>query len=381
MPRPLESRQITPRATVPRSPTPSRLDGVRPGDAQEDARFASMVGAEQCSGVLPRRRRDRDAERRTQCSAGHCAATSTSWAFDSNGPLTLLDEPPTKERRPSSTSLTSTRATAMFVVPSARRCAEHHRVAGGRPERPYRRLELPDSGELRLTPDMVSPGVAFSPDGSHLYASRAGPTAQSDLATGGLVRRLGGRAACVSPDGQHLAVGTVEGGVLLLDTRTGEGGRDPWRPGAVTGPRPRRWAHVAAASKDGPSRCGMPRPRPARGPRGPCWGRPRRRFRVRPPGSTASRATGALRVGSPGLVRWLVARRPVRPTRTETAVLVSPPPTRPSSAPVSSFGRRGNRRPEDARQIGRPRRDWAASHRTVPALPPRVRLRHEPVGR
>ena len=73
---------------------------------------------------------------------------------------------------------------------------------------------------------------------------RAGPTAEFDLATGGLVRELEGAAAsALSPDGQLLAVRTVEGGVLLLDTRTGETRAEiPRDRGAVT---------AAAFSADG----------------------------------------------------------------------------------------------------------------------------------
>ena len=92
------------------------------------------------------------------------------------------------------------------------------------PDAPVRRLTLPNVGvDLRETPDSGPPGwLAFSPDGTQLYASGAGPTTVFDVATGQVIRSFDGLGAmALSPDGRTLAIATPETSVQLVDTATG----------------------------------------------------------------------------------------------------------------------------------------------------------------
>ena len=115
----------------------------------------------------------------------------------------------------------------LAAVPSFAYAAETDNVTVwrvGEPDRPVARLTLPDRGvELRPTPDLGSPGfVAFSPDGSRLFVSGAGPVAVFDLATGAVIDELDGRGAlALSPDGGTLAVRSEGAHVRLVDTETG----------------------------------------------------------------------------------------------------------------------------------------------------------------
>ena len=146
-----------------------------------------------------RLRRRTSASRSPRRTSRRPATPSMSW------PSTATT--PTDRRRPiqelgrSSSTLPRTRTRVISspaFPPSTGSNAhrrQHHRLAGGPAEPTVPTSQSsPNSGvELRLTPDMVSPGwVTFSPDGAQLYASGAGPTAMFDLATGGLVRELGG---------------------------------------------------------------------------------------------------------------------------------------------------------------------------------------------
>jgi WD40 repeat protein/DNA-binding SARP family transcriptional activator/energy-coupling factor transporter ATP-binding protein EcfA2 len=94
----------------------------------------------------------------------------------------------------------------------------------GEPHAPAARLALAHRGaDLRPTPDSGPPGwVAFSPDGSTLYASGAGPAVAFDLATGAPLRTFDGLGAlALSPDGAAIAIRTSLTEVGLFDTSTG----------------------------------------------------------------------------------------------------------------------------------------------------------------
>jgi len=94
----------------------------------------------------------------------------------------------------------------------------------GRSEEPVLRLNMFElGGDPRVTPDRDVQGwVAFSPDGSRLYASGAGPTVAFDVATGESVRSFGGVGAlALSPDGAVIAIATEGNRVQLVDTGTG----------------------------------------------------------------------------------------------------------------------------------------------------------------
>jgi len=93
------------------------------------------------------------------------------------------------------------------------------------PNEPLRRLTLADRGiDRRPSPDTAPPGwVAFSHDGTRLYASGAGPTVVFDVATGRALRSFGGLGAlALSPDGKTIAIATATTRVTLVDTSTGQ---------------------------------------------------------------------------------------------------------------------------------------------------------------
>ena len=97
--------------------------------------------------------------------------------------------------------------------------------AADRPDEPVLRLSLTERGpDRRLTPDSPPPGwVGFSPDGSRLYASGAGPTAAFDLRTGEVVGTFDGAGAlALSSAGDTLAVGGDGSNLILYDTGSGE---------------------------------------------------------------------------------------------------------------------------------------------------------------
>jgi WD40 repeat protein len=92
------------------------------------------------------------------------------------------------------------------------------------PRRPHLRLALPDGGvDQTADPEASGTGwLAFSPDGSQIYASGAGRIVKLDLKTGGVVREFAGRGGlALSPDGMALALRTADG-VEIVDTSTGE---------------------------------------------------------------------------------------------------------------------------------------------------------------
>jgi WD40 repeat protein/class 3 adenylate cyclase len=92
------------------------------------------------------------------------------------------------------------------------------------PGEPASRLSLRNEGELQfLTPyDFPSGWVRFSPDGTRLYASGAGPTIAFDLANGGEVRRFEGLGAlALSPDGRTIAIKVTQDRIGLFDTASG----------------------------------------------------------------------------------------------------------------------------------------------------------------
>jgi WD40 repeat protein/DNA-binding SARP family transcriptional activator len=89
---------------------------------------------------------------------------------------------------------------------------------------PIKRLTPEHEGiDLRPTTDPFTPAwLAFSPDGSTLYASGAGPVSALDLATGEIAATydgLGGVA--LSSDGRTLAMLATPQAVRLVDTETG----------------------------------------------------------------------------------------------------------------------------------------------------------------
>ncbi len=92
------------------------------------------------------------------------------------------------------------------------------------PGEPARRLSLRDVGEDRfLTPFSPESGwIRFSPDGTRLYASGAGPTIALDVATGEEVARFDGLGAlALSPDGRTIAINMTQDRIELFDTASG----------------------------------------------------------------------------------------------------------------------------------------------------------------
>jgi WD40 repeat protein/DNA-binding SARP family transcriptional activator len=112
------------------------------------------------------------------------------------------------------------------------------------PRTPHLRLRFPNRrGDLDHR-NLGRAWVAFSPDGSHLYASGGAEIVRFDLATGGVAREFAGRSGlALSPDGKVLALRGAEG-LEIVDAATG----------AVTARLPSESADVQAATFMGDGR-------------------------------------------------------------------------------------------------------------------------------
>ncbi|MBA4064191.1 MAG: hypothetical protein C0501_10845 [Isosphaera sp.] len=118
------------------------------------------------------------------------------------------------------------------------------------------------TGKKRFGFEVVSAGMAFSPDGRHLAAwdGGGGPVSVYDVRVGALARRLagdgpasGGSGVAFSPDGKRVAVAGAAGAVTVWDLATGGEvtrfeGQDGQSGGVAWSPAGDR---LATASEDG----------------------------------------------------------------------------------------------------------------------------------
>ena len=94
----------------------------------------------------------------------------------------------------------------------------------GVPGEPLRRLTLEDRGiDLTSSPDAAPRGwIRFSPDGTKLYASGAGPVVVFDVASGGPLRSFDGQGGlALSADGTTIAIARAATRVALVDASSG----------------------------------------------------------------------------------------------------------------------------------------------------------------